>query len=77
MSDEPPSIEQLRSTVDRMEQQLGSCNSNNSTELMGHYWALVARFEIDLSDERDRLLNRSGALMLIQAADPGEDDPDE
>lgn len=72
MSGEPPSIEDLRSTIDHMEQRLGSCNSSHTNELMGHYWALVARFDVDLVDERDRLLSRGGALMLIQAADPGE-----
>ncbi|HLZ64625.1 MAG TPA: hypothetical protein VKQ29_00270 [Aliidongia sp.] len=73
MSDKSPSLEHLRLTVDRMERRLGSGNSNHTNELMGHYWALVARFEVDLADERDRLLSRGGALMLIQAADPGED----
>ncbi len=74
MSDHVPSIEELRATVDRMEQRLGACNSNHTNELLGHYWALVARFEVDLPDERERLLSRSGALMLIDAADPGEGD---
>lgn len=71
-----PSIEELRATIDRMEQRLGSFNSTQTNELLGHYWALVAQFEVDLPDERERLLSRGGALMLIQAADPG-DDPDE
>ena len=76
MSDQAPTIEELRATIDRMEQRLGTCNSNRTNELLGHYWALVARFEVDLPDERERLLSRGGALMLIQAADPGEsDDP--
>jgi hypothetical protein len=76
MTDQRASIEELRLTVDRMEQRLGSCNSNRTNELMGHYWALVARFEVDLPDERERLLSRGGALMLIQAADPGEETDD-
>ncbi len=74
MDDHSPTIEELRTTVDRMEQRLGACNSNRTNELLGHYWALVARFGVDLPDERDRLLGRSGALMLIDAADPGADD---
>jgi hypothetical protein len=74
MSDHAPSIEELRATVDRLEQRLGAGNSNHTNELLGHYWALVARFEVDLPDERERLLSRGGALMLIQAADPGEND---
>jgi len=73
MSTSPPSIEELRLTVDRMEQRLGSCSSNKTNELMGHYWALVARFEVDLPDERERLLSRGGALMLIQVSDPSHD----
>ena len=76
MSDKSPSVNELRQTIDRLEQRLGSCESSHTNELMGHYWALVARFEIDLPDERERLLSRGGALMLIQAADPGEDDDD-
>jgi len=74
MSDQAPSIDELRATIDRMEQRLGTCNSTHTDELLGHYWALVARFKIDLPDERDQLLSRGGALMLMQAADPGEDD---
>jgi hypothetical protein len=73
MSDPAPSIDELRATIDRMEQRLGACDSPQTNELLGHYWALVAQFKIDLPEERDQLLSRGGALMLIQAADPGED----
>lgn len=73
MIDRSPSTEELRATIDRMEQRLGICNSNRTNELLGHYWALVAQFKIDLADEHDQLLSRRGALMLIDAADPGED----
>jgi len=74
MSDQAPTIEELSATLERLEQRLGACNSNHTNELLGHYWALVAQFKIDLSDERDQLLSRQGALMLIDGADPGEDD---
>jgi hypothetical protein len=73
MSQKSRSIEELRLTVDHLEQRLGSGDSRHTNELMGHYWALVARFEVDFPDERERLLSRSGALMLIQVADPGGD----
>jgi hypothetical protein len=46
MTARSPSIEELRATIDRMEQRLGTCNSNQTNELLGHYWALVARFEV-------------------------------
>jgi len=73
MTSPSPSTEELRQTVDRMEQRLGNCSSNHTNELMGHYWALVARLEVDLPDERERLLSRSGALMLVQVTDPTHD----
>jgi len=77
MRDGPPSIEELRSTINRMEQRLGAGDRRHTTELMALYWALVARFDVDLADERDRLLSRGGALMLIKAADLGEISDDE
>jgi len=73
MTASSPSTEDLRATIERLEQRLGGCNSNQTNELLGHYWALVAQFNIDLKDERDQLLSRRGALLLIDAADPGED----
>ena len=72
MNSHSPETEELRQTIDHLEQRLGLCNSNRTNELMGHYWALVARLEVDFRNERDRLLARSGALALIQMADPGE-----
>jgi RNase P/RNase MRP subunit POP5 len=74
MTASSPSTEDLRATIDRLEQRLGSCNSNQTNDLLGHYWALVAQFGIDIKDERDQLLSRRAALMLIDAADPGETD---
>jgi hypothetical protein len=72
MSQESTSIETLRSRVDRLEQRLGAGDRPITNELMGLYWALVARFEIDLPNERDRLLARGGALMLIKATNHGD-----
>jgi hypothetical protein len=74
VTSQSPSIDTLRTTIGQMEARLGANNRLIVTELMGHYWALVARFEIDLADERDRLLSRGGALMLIQAAELGDAD---
>jgi len=74
MTASPPSTEDLRATIERLEQHLGACNSSQTNELLGHYWALVAEFNIDLTDERDQLLSRRAALMLIGSADPGETD---
>jgi len=74
MTASSPSTEDLRATIERLEQRLGGCNSSQTNDLLGHYWALVAQFNIDLKDERDQLLSRRAALMLIDSADPGEDD---
>jgi len=74
MPDQAASIDELRTTIDRLEQRLGACDSNRTNALLGHYWALVAQFKIDLPDERDQLLSRQGALMLIDGVDPGEDE---
>jgi hypothetical protein len=73
MSDHAPSTEDLRQTIERLEERLGACDSARTDELLGHYWALVAQFKVDLPDERDQLLCRRGALMLIDGVDPGED----
>ena len=62
----PPGLEELRETVERMERTLGA--SPEAAELMSAYAELRARFAADLDDERDELLSRGGALMLIQGA---------
>jgi hypothetical protein len=61
-------IEELRSTVERMEAHLSTSNDELTTRLMKAYELLVTRFEADLGDERDVLLSRAAALMLIQEA---------
>jgi hypothetical protein len=53
---------ELRATVTRMEERLRS----DGDSLMDVYEALRPRFRVDLDDERDELLARSAALMLIQ-----------
>jgi hypothetical protein len=50
----------LRETVARMEQRLGT------HELFPVYERLVERFEADLAEERDVLLSKAAALMLLQ-----------
>jgi len=53
---------ELRATVARMEERLRA----NADALIEAYDALVPRFRADLVEERDQLLARSAALMLIQ-----------
>lgn len=59
-------LDELRATVFRMEQRLGELESARIQALMRHYAELLPRFQQDLVDERDQLLSRGGALMLIQ-----------
>jgi hypothetical protein len=61
-------IEELRQTVERMERKLAADGGDGARELMRVYSALLPRFATDLRDERDELLTRGGALMLIQEA---------
>lgn len=58
----PDDEEELRETVERMEARL----RDTAGGLMDAYDSLVPRFQADL-DERDALLARSAALMLVQA----------
>lgn len=59
-------LDELRATVFRMEQRLEALESPGIHALMRHYAELLPRFQQDLVDERDQLLYRGGALMLIQ-----------
>jgi hypothetical protein len=61
-----PGLDELRETVERLERSLAA--SPEADELMKAYEALRGRFAVDLGDERDELLSRGGALMLIQGA---------
>lgn len=49
-----------------MEQRLNALKDARIEELMRAYRELLPRFEQDLEDERDRLLSRGAALMLVQ-----------
>ena len=60
------SLQELRETVQRMEERLGWRDDELSRRLMVAYSELVPRFADDLRNERDELLSRGGALMLIQ-----------
>ena len=51
-----------------MEAHLSTTNEELTSRLIEAYESLVARFEADLGDERDVLLSRAAALMLIQEA---------
>ncbi len=60
------SLEELTATVVRMERRLGGLEDAEIQRLMRHYAELVPRFRADLESERDQLLSRGGALMLVQ-----------
>jgi hypothetical protein len=62
------SVEELREAVERMEARLAGFDDDLARELLGAYRALAPVFAADLRDERDELLARSAALMLIQQA---------
>ena len=55
-----PSLAEIEETVTRMEERY------REHPLFEDYLRLVARFEADLSDARDRALVKSAALMLIK-----------
>lgn len=60
------SLEEVRSTVERMEGTLREMNLEIVRKLLKGYDQLVPRFERDLDNERDQLLSRGAVLMLIQ-----------
>ncbi|ANL33098.1 hypothetical protein [Rhizobium phaseoli] len=63
MSSIPTTVE-LRSTIDRME-NVYRCYEEASA-LFNAYEKLCQRFEQDLADERDVLLSKRAALMMIK-----------
>jgi tRNA (guanine37-N1)-methyltransferase len=63
-----PATDDLARTVERMERRLRELEDQRVRELMAAYDGLVARFGADLLSERDQLLSRGAALMLVQAA---------
>jgi hypothetical protein len=60
------SIEELKKTVSRMEERFRRDDREQARQLMTAYQLLVEQFASDLGNERDELLSRAGALMLIQ-----------
>jgi hypothetical protein len=60
---------ELAATVRRMEDHLSGIQSQEAVRLLALYRELVPRFEKDLAEsQRDILLARASALMLVQAA---------
>jgi hypothetical protein len=58
--------EEIRTTVQRMEQNLAKEKDSLAEQLLNAYWGLKPRFFADLANEREALLCCGGALMLIQ-----------
>ena len=70
------SEEELSSTVSRMETELSSSAALPTQELMQSYRQASVRFEQDFAaSERDILLAKASALMLVQAAANGNAAP--
>ncbi|WP_150124884.1 hypothetical protein [Rhizobium phaseoli] len=63
MSSIPTTVE-LSSTIDRMEGVYG--RHDEAGTLFDVYEKLCQRFEQDLADERDVLLSKAAALMMIK-----------
>jgi hypothetical protein len=59
-------LDEIRLTVQRMEDRLDQAEDPSIRALMAAYRQLLPRFEADLEAERDQLLSRGGALMLVQ-----------
>jgi hypothetical protein len=59
-------IDELKKTVSRMEERFRRDDRKQARQLMTAYQVLVEQFASDLRNERDELLSRAGALMLIQ-----------
>jgi hypothetical protein len=62
-----PTVAELRAAVERMERRLAESDDELTATLLAQYRTLSPRFAADLGDERDVLLSRGAALMLIQA----------
>lgn len=72
----PANVAELAATVQRMETQLSASASATVQKLVQVYRQLAERFQQDLSPrERDILLARASALMLVQAAARAEGSP--
>jgi hypothetical protein len=67
---------ELAATVQRMEEKLSASVSATVQQLMPFYCQVALRFEQDLAArERDILLAKASALMLVQAAAQAEGSP--
>lgn len=58
------SVDHLREAVSSMERMLSG--DETGAQLLRVYHDVAERFYGDLEDERDRLLSRAAALMLIE-----------
>lgn len=59
-----PTTTELMSTIVRLEQRYR--RHDNATALFAVYEKLCERFEEDLTEERDVLLSKAAALMVIK-----------
>ena len=60
------SLSELQDTAARMEGRFRERSDDQSVQLMAAYGVVVQRCASDLRNDRDELLSRGGALMLIQ-----------
>lgn len=58
--------QELTATLARMETKLAGQNDPEVRRLFQHYRNLCATFAADLDQQRDLLLAKTGALMLVQ-----------
>ncbi|WP_245296704.1 hypothetical protein [Rhizobium bangladeshense] len=59
-----PTVNELKSTIARLESRYRG--HNDAGALFEPYEMLCRRFERDLADERDRLLSKAAAMMMIK-----------
>ncbi|MBX4919806.1 hypothetical protein HJA76_08795 [Rhizobium bangladeshense] len=59
-----PTVDELKSTIVRLESRYRE--SDGAGALFELYEKLCRRFEQDLADERDLLLSRAAAMMMIK-----------
>ncbi|MGG7576636.1 hypothetical protein [Rhizobium sp. Nf11,1] len=59
-----PTVDELKSTITRLESRYRG--HDEARALFEVYEKLCERFEQDLADERDLLLNKAAAMMMIK-----------